>query len=415
MYQRQKSAHLELTTSLPHERITEWEKVSLEPVQGPGKKWTSPLMDPVWTDGQFQSVIRTGSDQESPTSRVARKRPGATRWLSNAIELEHNMRRIHNEAGELGPNLTPRQAESLNAQRMNLHDRLTQHFNRRSYYMSVLVEQDSDHPSYAPLIDDEPEHTDLGLPSAFASDTISEAGLTSLADLEKDLRRGMCNDVLDSLRQILGARAFALNYKKRHIRGEMATTRAEAGLRAHSAKISQARWRYDNSRDALIRLGASASDLHMYQAITADDLRSLKSYLEDHSRGIGQGYASISWIWYRSITADVDEWQVNALRTEWFRSRERYKRWEEQLFLVKREMTMTIRTFRKREEIWEWKAESDRATPGMRGYALKQSRFFSELALRALRAFKTDLEDDIVTLKWSTAWLNENVNEYGFA
>ncbi|KAF8605013.1 hypothetical protein BDV93DRAFT_521898 [Ceratobasidium sp. AG-I] len=50
----------------------------------------------------------------------------------------------------------------------------------------------------------------------------------------------------------------------------------------------------------------------------------------------------------------------------------------------------------------------------MRGYAHKQSRFFSELALRALRAFKTDLEDDIVTLRWSTAWLHENVNESGF-
>ena len=55
-------------------------------------------------------------------------------------------------------------------------------------------------------------------------------------------------------------------------------------------------------------------------------------------------------------------------------------------------MTMTIWTFRKQEEIWEWKAGSDRATLGMRGYAHKQSRFFSELALRALRAFKTDLE-----------------------
>lgn len=49
MYQRQKSAHLQLTSSLPHERIVEWEKTSLEPVQGPNKKWSSPLMDPVST------------------------------------------------------------------------------------------------------------------------------------------------------------------------------------------------------------------------------------------------------------------------------------------------------------------------------------------------------------------------------
>lgn len=53
---------------------------------------------------------------------------------------------------------------------------------------------------------------------------------------------------------------------------------------------------------------------------------------------------------------------------------------------------MTIRTFRKREEIRDWKAQSSQATPGMRGYALKQGRFFGELAHRALRAFRADLE-----------------------
>jgi hypothetical protein len=49
MYLRQKAAHLELTSSLPREKVDEWEKVPLEPVQGLNKKWSSPLMDPVWT------------------------------------------------------------------------------------------------------------------------------------------------------------------------------------------------------------------------------------------------------------------------------------------------------------------------------------------------------------------------------
>jgi hypothetical protein len=49
MYQRQKAVHLELTSSLPPERIVEWEMVPLDPVQGSSKKWSSPLMDPVWT------------------------------------------------------------------------------------------------------------------------------------------------------------------------------------------------------------------------------------------------------------------------------------------------------------------------------------------------------------------------------
>lgn len=81
-----------------------------------------------------------------------------------------------------------------------------------------------------------------------------------------------------------------------------------------------------------------------------------------------------------------------ALRTEWFRSRERYKRWEEQLVLLKREMVMTIRTFRMRERVWEWKGRVRCPTPGMRVYALKQSRFYGELALRALKEFCRDIQ-----------------------
>lgn len=157
----------------------------------------------------------------------------------------------------------------------------------------------------------EPEHSDLGLPSSFTPPTLLAAGLISMAELEKDLRRGMCDDALESVRHFLGARALALNYKRRHVRGEVATTRAEAGLRAHSAKISKARWRYKNSREALKRLGFSDSDLRRYQILTAEDLRSLKSYLQDISRGVGQGYAAISWIWRSSATTHIDEWQVN--------------------------------------------------------------------------------------------------------
>ncbi|KAG8686308.1 hypothetical protein FRC08_012573 [Ceratobasidium sp. 394] len=148
--------------------------------------------------------------------------------------------------------------------------------------------------------------------------------------------------------------------------------------------------------------------------MTVGDLRTLKSFLEESSRGLGQGFSAIPWIWRTGNTPNTDEWQINALRTEWFRSRERYKRWWEQLVLLKREMTMAIRTFRKREEVWRWKAQAARSTPGMRGFALKQGRFYGELACRALGVFRPYLNDDIVTLKWSETWLRSCVEGTGF-
>ncbi|KAG8712931.1 hypothetical protein FRC08_013919 [Ceratobasidium sp. 394] len=296
---------------------------------------------------------------------------------------------------------------------MNLRDRFAQHQKRRPQYMTTLADQEPDHPDCPMPVDGEPEHSELGLPSSFRQESIQTAGLVSLASLERDLRCAMCDDALDSLRRLLGVRAYALKYKDQHIRGEAATTRAQASLRAHSAKISKARWRYKNSRAALIRLGADATVLLRYQEITDPDLKSLKSYIEDTSRGVGQGYTSIPWIWMNHSDLNVDEWQINALRTEWFRSRERYKRWEEQLVLLKREMVMTVRTFRKREETWDWKAQVRCPTVGMHVYALKQSRFHGELARRALLAFQLNIQDDVVSLRWAEDWFRNHVNDFG--
>ncbi|KAG8744966.1 hypothetical protein FRC12_014689 [Ceratobasidium sp. 428] len=414
MYLKQKAAHLELAMSIDPDDITIWEGLPLTPVQVNGK-WVSPLMDPVWTDGSFQTTIQEETAKETSTARVGRRRPGATRWLSDGIELQHNMRNIRDEAQEIGQNPTPRQAESLNKQRLNLRDRITQFQKRGVSFMGVLSEQEPDHPDLiAHPEDDEPESTDLGLPSSFAAETLDAAGLSSLVDLERDLRRSMCNDSLESLRSLLGARAFAINYKKRHERGQVQNTRSEAAIRRHTAKIEKTRWRYNNSRDALFRLGPNDTDANRYQIIKDEDLKSLKSYLEEDSRGTGQGYSSMPWIWRNNPSANHNRWQVEALKTEWFRSRERYRRWEEQLVLLKREMTMAIRTFRTREDVWKWRGESGSATPGMRGYAIRQSRFFGELARRALHAFRPNLNDDIVTLKWSEAWLSANVNDFGF-
>ncbi|KAG8793302.1 hypothetical protein FRC12_003177 [Ceratobasidium sp. 428] len=190
----------------------------------------------------------------------------------------------------------------------------------------------------------------------------------------------------------------------------MATTRSQTILRGHSDKIAKARWRYDNSRSALLQLGPNDSDKRMFRVMTNNDMRTLKEYLEDISHGRGQGYVAISWIWCSTGVPKDDKWQLEALKTEWFRSRERYKRWREQLVLLKREMTMAIRTFRKWEAVWKWKAQSRHSTPGMRAYAFKQSRFYGEHAIRALRTFRPYLDDEIVTLKWTQDWLHTHTN-----
>ncbi|KAG8712930.1 hypothetical protein FRC08_013918 [Ceratobasidium sp. 394] len=49
VYRQQKAVHDDLASSLPHDKVIEWEATPLEPVRDRNGKWSSPLMDPVWT------------------------------------------------------------------------------------------------------------------------------------------------------------------------------------------------------------------------------------------------------------------------------------------------------------------------------------------------------------------------------
>ncbi|KAG9085635.1 hypothetical protein FS749_004267 [Ceratobasidium sp. UAMH 11750] len=405
----QKTRHEDLSASLPANQIKLWETESIEPYRDEKGNWTSPLVDPIINYGSFQSSIREARNKESPTARAAGRRPGATRWLSEGIELEHCMRNLQDEAKAIGSNPTPRQASTLNTQRMAFRDRVLVHQKRRTYYMPGL--DPPDHPEYEPPRDEDLENVEIVLPSSYSPETIEVAGLSSLANSELGLREGACGDSVESTKQLLGAKSLAINHKKRHVRGEMATTRSEAVIRRHGERISKAQWRYENSRKAIIRLGAPQPVQDKYPELKKSDLVPLQSYMEDVSRGVGQGHVSAPWIWRSQVAPNVDDWVVEALKPEWFRSRERWKRWEEQLVLLKREMVMAIRSFRKLREIWLWKSERDNSTPGMKAYARKRSAFYAELAERMWSASKESLYDDVVTFNWCNDWLKNNVND----
>lgn len=166
-----------------------------------------------------------------------------------------------------------------------------------------------DHPSRRQTQNIDPEYGELNLPSSFNIATIKAAGLSSVAELEKELRRGMCNDELVTVRNLLGAKALALKYKKNRIRGNNNVTRAEVALQNQSNQVARAQWRYNNSRNALFRLGISPTDSTTYLEMSRDDLKTLGSYLENDSLGVGQGYVSIPWIW-RTSAVEGDDWQV---------------------------------------------------------------------------------------------------------
>jgi hypothetical protein len=49
MYLQQEAVHDDLTSSLPAAKVIELEETPIKAVPGRDGKWSSPVMDPVWT------------------------------------------------------------------------------------------------------------------------------------------------------------------------------------------------------------------------------------------------------------------------------------------------------------------------------------------------------------------------------
>ncbi|KAG9090169.1 hypothetical protein FS749_000777 [Ceratobasidium sp. UAMH 11750] len=411
---REQIEHEKLTTSLPRKTILDWE---LEPIKPEDKhkdeswkNWTSPFMDPL-IKGGLQETIQEERENEKKAASGGGKRNGAVRWILEGIELEHSAQKLRDEEKALGLQLKPRQANTINSKHIALRDRVDAFLEKRSLYMFNAGDPDS--PRIMEFVGEDGEWTnaiDLGLPSSYVYPTLVDAGLSALADLEAKLRRGVCKDALESVKRQLGGKSAAIKHKKTEASGQAAVTHAEAAIQAHTVKIHKTRWRYLNSRDALLQLGATETDLKEYQDLKLEDLKPLKTYYDRYAETVGHGVSSMPWIWKSTVARNVDQWEIQALKTEWFRSRERFKRWDEQLILTKREMVMSIRSFQSHQEIWEWKARNGQATPGMRAYACRRSRFFAALAHQMLDASLEYLMDDVVRFSWAEKWLAANVS-----
>ncbi|CCO35537.1 hypothetical protein RSOLAG1IB_11926 [Rhizoctonia solani AG-1 IB] len=231
MRDEEKKEHESLTATFENDEIINgWQKESIEPIQGPNGEWKSSVNDPEALLAGFQDAIKEERKKESPTTRVPGRRPGATRWISEGIELEHAIRNFNREAkaDARAPPLT----EASNSKLPSLRARVDKFLSQREFYMPDVAELDPDAPRFQAFYQEgeEREEVDLGMPLSFKPKTIKDAGLLSMADLEKELRRGMCNKSLALVKRQLRLRAKGMKHKHRHIRGREQTTRAEAGF-----------------------------------------------------------------------------------------------------------------------------------------------------------------------------------------
>lgn len=230
------------------------------------------------------------------------------------IDAESYRQLVRKLGDELPAHPTDQQLNTLSAKKSSLLKKIQAYKQDIAQFMGSRISH-PDHPDRRKVVNAEPEHTELGLPSSYLSGSLSSAGLSSMPQLELVLRRAVCDDAIQSLRGLLGVKAATLKFKNANVRGEIKTTRAEARLKEHNKKIAAVQWRYNNSRAALIRLGIDDTELEIYQQVTPNDLKYLKTYMDTESRKPGEGYREVPWLWKTSVTGKSEDWQVEGERS----------------------------------------------------------------------------------------------------
>ncbi|KAG8685134.1 hypothetical protein FRC08_013283 [Ceratobasidium sp. 394] len=141
-------------------------------------------------------------------------------------------------------------------------------------------------------------------------------------------------------------------------------------------------WEYQNSRNALHSLGLLAEDHSLFRPLSQADVTELSKFVSI-DRNVGEGYKQAPWLWLlsgteqsrasdsnKAIEAEIDE----ANRVEWFRGRERYKRWQEEVAWLQREVASVILDFDSRAQEWNRLANSNHAgtNGGYKSYCIRQ-------------------------------------------
>lgn len=231
--------------------------------------------------------------------------------LYQKLNIHESRQKTRKLGDELGPQMSDEQSNTLSMNKSALLRTVTEHQDDRATYMGDIASPD--HPDRRKARNAEPEQAELGLPSSYLVGSLKDAGLLSMVEVERNLRRSVCDDALHTLRELLGIKAVTLKFKNANIRGQIGTTRAEAKLKEHNKKIAAVQWRYNNSRAALVRLELPSPELDMYQKVSSDDLTYLKTYLEEESGKLGEGKREIPWLWRTSANRDSEQWQVDGM------------------------------------------------------------------------------------------------------
>ncbi|KAF6747217.1 hypothetical protein DFP72DRAFT_821963, partial [Ephemerocybe angulata] len=191
-----------------------------------------------------------------------------------------------------------------------------------------------------------------------------------LTEIEFQLRTAQAQEALTNLRRCLQRRITVYDLKNRWLRGQSPNTKALNLLGNIESQITTARDEYRQARVAILSLADMMGKVGLeafYRPLEDNDVRAMASpvldrepetmtlkQLEKAKRSTGETGRTVSWIW-RHASASEDnhtEYEAEAIKVEWAKSRARAMRYQEEVLIVREEMRRTVRFFSWKEKEW---------------------------------------------------------------
>jgi hypothetical protein len=287
--------------------------------------------------------------------------------------------------------------------------RLEQHRLQATKYYPIPTTEDLAEETRR--VEGEPERMSTLIPSDYSSISTLTALHKHAVRTERKLRRTSCLKALQTVRCISIQQAQVTRTQSRQPRGQRTSTRSESILNRYRLRVENARWQYENSRKRLFKLFPSAQDVQTFKELRDEDMRQLSAVLRQ-GREPGQGRVTLPWYWCVSLSQNNNDTDALVptdtniateheestsptkivpslpshvqlgLRVEWFRARERYCRWNEEIHWLQREAASVVLTFRSHKLEWLSRAHVSKQH-AWRAYCFRKSEMWQELLIHA--------------------------------
>ncbi|KAF7365921.1 hypothetical protein MVEN_00467300 [Mycena venus] len=363
------------------EAVKEWEKAGVTPQPDPRNK------------NKLLRVFHPNFQTGPPTTRAAYDKMRA-REQGPGNEGRDTLEDLHSRDVRLMKDGLSIVEDRRDIHRLLASSRTAQHkirTERKQLYTklvafrgTLLKRAPTLYPHMTEIDFDEPEETQVLLPSDFSAAERTSLKLDSLGQIEFDLRREAAYQALHDLKDHIQLRNFVFGEKKSHangVHGVAANTRAGQYLGMLKNNIEMAGDRYRRIRKALIALGLPADDTS-FQPLPRNEQRG-KDALKLKP---GDSRRPDPWFWHAQRPAGLDEegeraWETELERVRWYRARELKNRAHEEVEILEAEFKRATTWFLTTANIWTTMGDIENSdnVKGSREYAHKQAAIYRRL------------------------------------